>query len=276
MPELPEVETVRRGIAPYIVGRSIKDVIVRDRRLRWPVTAGLKKKCSGSNVTGVDRRGKYLLLSLSEKNEFNGTLLIHLGMSGRLRIIPDQQVPKKHDHVDFIFEEGLILRYTDPRRFGAVLWVKGDPLQHKLLATLGPEPLEKSFDARYLLEKASHRKVCVKSFIMDSHIVVGVGNIYANEALFDSGIHPLRESCTLTLKDWNNLVKAIKKVLKFAIKAGGTTLRDFVSAEGKSGYFQQELSVYGRGSMPCVFCKSILKEVRVGQRSTVYCPRCQI
>jgi len=276
MPELPEVETVSRGIAPHIIGCSIKDVVVRERRLRWPVSTGLKKKCSGSKVTAVGRRGKYLLLSLSEKNKLNGTLLIHLGMSGRLRIIPGQQAPKKHDHVDFIFENGVVLRYTDPRRFGAVLWVTGDPLQHKLLAKLGPEPLEKSFNARYLSGKAVHKKVCVKGFIMDSHIVVGVGNIYANEALFDAGIHPLKESCSLTPKDWDNLVRAIKKVLKVAIRAGGTTLRDFVSAEGKPGYFQQELSVYGRGSLPCVFCKSTLEEVRVGQRSTVYCPRCQV
>lgn len=270
MPELPEVETVRRGIAPHIEGKLIKRVVIRERRLRWLITPGLQKKLCGDKISQVDRRGKYLLLTLSR-----GTLLIHLGMSGRLRIFPEAKAAEKHDHVDIVFEDGQILRYTDARRFGSLLWATGDPQRHKLLARLGPEPLESVFDACYLFDISRNKKLPVKSLIMDSHVVVGVGNIYANEALFLAGIDPLRAAGNLTMKDSSQLARIIKKVLKAAIKSGGTTLRDFVSADGRPGYFQQKLYVYGRGGLPCTACGTSLTEIRVGQRSTVFCLNCQ-
>lgn len=270
MPELPEVETVRRGIAPHIEGKTISDVVVRERRLRWPITVGLKQKLAGDRILQLDRRGKYLLLSLSR-----GVLLIHLGMSGRLRILPQISPPEKHDHVDIILGGGQTLRYTDPRRFGCILWITGDPLTHSLLAALGPEPLEKTFDGRYLFNVSRGKKLPLKSLVMDSHIVVGVGNIYANEALFLAELSPFMPAGQLTLEAATALALAIKKVLKVAIKAGGTTLRDFVSAEGKPGYFQQQLAVYGRGGLPCSSCGSVLIESRLAARTTVYCPRCQ-
>jgi len=271
VPELPEVETVRRGIIPSVIDKVIEKAVVRERRLRWPITPVLGKKLCGQHVEQVDRRGKYLLLKMQK-----GTLLIHLGMSGQLRIVPSGQKPAKHDHVDIIFAGGsYLLRFTDPRRFGAVLWVDGDPLQHKLLAKLGPEPLGESFNAAYLFKYSRGRKVLVKSFIMDSHIVAGVGNIYANEALFLAGIHPARLVNSLNLGECHKLVSTIKRVLKAAINAGGTTLRDFVTAEGKPGYFQQVLLVYGRVGEPCVHCGTVLLEMRIAQRSTVYCSQCQ-
>lgn len=276
MPELPEVETVRRGIAPQVEGKFIDDIVVRERRLRWPITSGLKKKLCGNKVAHVKRRGKYLLLTLlSDREEPEGTLLIHLGMSGRIRVLPSGCTPEKHDHIDIIFADDQMLRYTDPRRFGCVLWIKGDPLKHKLLVRLGPEPLEKSFNGSYLFDASRQKKLPVKSLIMDGHIVVGVGNIYANEALFLAGIHPLAAANSLTREDCALLAGVIKRVLKDAIKLGGTTLRDFVSVEGKSGYFQQKLYVYGRGGSSCLSCKTTLIEIKVGQRSTVYCPECQ-
>lgn len=270
MPELPEVETIRSGIAPYIEGKAIKDVIVRERRLRWPVTRGLKQKLLGSKIAQLQRRGKYLLFTLPD-----GVLLIHLGMSGQLRILPRMLPAEKHDHVDIIFNGDQMLRYTDPRRFGCVLWVSGDPHQHALLADLGPEPLDKSFDGAYLFEASRRKKLPVKSLVMDSHVVVGVGNIYANEALFLAGISPFMPAGQLTLKMASTLAAMIKKVLKVAIKAGGTTLKDFVSAEGKPGYFQQQLAVYGRGGLPCLQCGAILTESRLAARTTVFCQHCQ-
>jgi formamidopyrimidine-DNA glycosylase len=270
MPELPEVETIRRGIAPHIEGRTISSVVIRERRLRWPITPGLKQKLCGNRVARLYRRGKYLLLTMP-----GGVLLIHLGMSGRLRILPELLTPEKHDHVDIIFAGGPVLRYTDPRRFGCMLWVTRDPLKHSLLAGLGPEPLEKAFDGQYLFDVSRGKKLPVKSLVMDSHIVVGVGNIYANEALFLAAISPLTPAGSLTRKGATKLAKAIKKVLKMALKSGGTTLKDFVSAEGKPGYFQQQLSVYGRGGLPCVICGTTLTESRMASRSTVYCVVCQ-
>lgn len=270
MPELPEVETVRRGIEPHIKDRSIKDVIIRERRLRWPVTTGLRKRLCGHKITRVDRRGKYLLLTMPD-----GALIIHLGMSGRLRVLPGMRAVEKHDHVDIVFAGDQVLRYSDPRRFGCLLWVSGDPLKHKLLVGLGPEPLDKAFDGKYLFDISRQKKVSVKNFIMDSHRVVGVGNIYANEALFLAGIDPLRAAGSLTRENVTLLTSKIKNVLNAAIDAGGTTLRDFVSAEGKPGYFQQKLYVYGRGGLPCHFCGADLTETRVAGRSTVYCRKCQ-
>lgn len=270
MPELPEVETTRCGIEPYIKGRRIQEAVVRQHVLRWPVPRQLNALVAGQKVLAVTRRGKYLLLQLE-----TGTLLVHLGMSGHLCMVNTGVPPQKHDHVDMVFEHGDVLRLTDPRRFGAVLWLEGNPLDHPLLGSLGPEPLEPGFDGDYLFQSSRRRKIAVKSFVMDSHVVVGVGNIYANEALFLAGIRPTRGAGRLTRRQCDVLVAAIKTVLSRAITAGGTTLRDFRSAEGKAGYFQQELQVYGRGGLPCVRCRSLLKELRLGQRTTVYCPVCQ-
>lgn len=270
MPELPEVETTRRTIEPYLNGQVVRAATVRQRALRWPVPRNLHALVQGQKVLSVDRRGKYLLLQL-----MSGTLLIHLGMSGHLRILPVGTPAEKHDHVDIILSSQLVMRLTDPRRFGAVLWIKKDPLQHSLLAHLGPEPLEKEFSGNYLFEKSRKRKTPIKSFIMDSKLVVGVGNIYANEALYRAGIRPTQAAGRLSASQCESLVDAIRAVLEKAIRAGGTTLRDFLSAEGKTGYFQQELLVYGRGGEPCLACRQPLKEIRLGQRSTVYCSHCQ-
>jgi len=270
MPELPEVETTRCGIEPHVKGRLVTAAVIRQRALRWPVPRHLNARLAGNRVQAVTRRGKYLLLKLE-----TGNLLIHLGMSGHLSIIQTGSPSQKHDHVDILFEHGKMLRFTDPRRFGAVLWVTGNPLDHTLLVHLGPEPLGEEFDGDYLFNASRSRKVAVKNFIMDNKVVVGVGNIYANEALFMAGIRPGRAAARLTHQQCDTLANTIKRVLERAIKAGGTTLRDFRSAEGRAGYFQQELQVYGRGGMPCVKCGSLLKEIRLGQRSTLYCPLCQ-
>ena len=244
--------------------------MLRQRALRWPVPRNLHALLAGQHVQSVERRGKYVLLGLER-----GTLLIHLGMSGHLRLLPAHTPPGKHDHVDIVIRGGKALRLTDPRRFGAILWVEGDPLRHKLLARLGPEPLGKGFSGEYLYQKSRHRKAPIKSFLMDAHVVVGVGNIYANEALFLAGIRPTRAAGRLSLAQCQSLSKAIKAVLKKAIAAGGTTLRDFLSAAGSKGYFQQRLQVYGRGGETCYRCQGLLREERLGQRSTVFCPHCQ-
>ncbi len=270
MPELPEVETTRRGIEPHIQKQTVADICVRQRQLRWPVSRGLKKHLVGYSIRSVERRGKYLLVNLE-----TGTLLIHLGMSGSLRVVDSDLIPDKHDHVDIVFSNQSCLRLRDPRRFGAVLWAGKQPLQHKLLSSLGPEPLSAEFDTDYLYRASRQRKVAVKQFIMDSKVVVGVGNIYANEALFLSGIRPTVAAGKISRARYETLLGHIKAVLEKAITAGGTTLRDFVSVEGNPGYFKQELLVYGRAGEACAVCKTTLKEIRQGQRSTVYCPRCQ-
>lgn len=270
MPELPEVETTRRGIQPYLQGRKIIQVKVHEPRMRWEVPASLATEVARQTVTAVDRRGKYLLLRTR-----SGTVLIHLGMSGSLRLAVAGEPLKKHDHVEFQLASGRCLRFHDPRRFGCILWVTGDPALHPLLAELGPEPLSAGFSADVLIARAEGRTVPVKSLIMDSRVVVGVGNIYANEALYAAGINPERKAGTLTLSECESLVREIKTVLDRAITVGGTTLRDFVGGDGKPGYFSQSLSVYGRGGQPCITCMTPLKETRLGQRSTVFCPRCQ-
>ncbi len=270
MPELPEVETTLRGITPHIKGVMVEKVLVRESRLRWAVTPGLKKALSGHNISDVERRAKYLLLKSAD-----GTVLIHLGMSGSLAIVPVDEPLRKHDHVDFCLAGGKVLRFHDPRRFGCILWLTGDPEQHPLLADLGPEPLSDTFTGAYLFERSRKRKVPIKSYIMDGRIVVGVGNIYANEALFAAGIAPKRMAGTVSKKQYEVLAAAIKAVLAKAIAAGGTTLRDFSGGDGKPGYFQQELLVYGRGGAACVRCGALLTEIRLGQRTTVYCPKCQ-
>lgn len=270
MPELPEVETTRRGIQPHILNKKVRNVVVRNGALRWPVPSTLAEHITGRKVEAVGRRGKYLLLTFS-----NGTLIWHLGMSGSLRMITDKQPPGKHDHVDVEFSGGIVLRYNDPRRFGSVLWTEQPVEAHSLIAHLGPEPLTDAFDGEYLFTRSRKRKLGIKTWIMDSKTVVGVGNIYANESLFQAGIHPLRKASTLTRKQCDVLAQEIKKILSHAIQRGGTTLRDFVGGDGKPGYFAQELTVYGRGELACIKCMKPLTEKRIGQRTTVYCVRCQ-
>lgn len=270
MPELPEVETTRRGIEPHIQGIVVNEVIVRQPKLRWPVPKALQEKLPGDRFEKVGRRGKYLLLESQ-----SGTVLIHLGMSGSLRIIKTPTAIKKHDHVDFVLSSGDILRYTDPRRFGCILWEEADLALHPLLAKLGPEPLTDQFDAGYLYAASRKRKAPIKTFIMDSNVVVGVGNIYANEALFMAGISPKRAAGSVSKTRYQDLVIAIKTVLAKAIQVGGTTLRDFTGGNGDPGYFKQSLQVYGRGGLPCENCERPLTEIRLGQRTTVYCKNCQ-
>jgi formamidopyrimidine-DNA glycosylase len=270
MPELPEVETTRRGIAPHVEGKRVKDVLVRDGRLRWPVTPELAAALTGQKIDRIERRAKYLLLRTK-----TGTLLAHLGMSGSMRIVDAAEPVRKHDHVDIVFAGNKALRFHDPRRFGCMLWIEGDVDHHPLLAGLGPEPLSEEFTADYLFARSRKRSVPIKSFIMDQRSVVGVGNIYANEALFGAGISPRRKAGVVTRAQYAALVAEIKAVLTRSITAGGTTLRDFVGGDGKPGYFIQSLQVYGRGGEPCVACRSTLTEFRQGQRATVYCPKCQ-
>ncbi len=270
MPELPEVETILRGISPHIKNQIITDVVVRHPMLRWPIPPNIKHVLKGQTISRTWRCGKYLLLATAE-----GTLILHLGMSGRLRIVTHATTPGKHDHLDIAFANNKILRFTDPRRFGACLWTTEGPLQHSLLKNLGPEPLSKKFTGKYLWQQAQGKKVAIKSFIMNSKIVVGVGNIYATEALFTAGIHPKMAAGKVTQSHYTTLVAAIKKILHSAIKQGGTTLKDFLTSDGTPGYFKVYLKAYGRAGLPCVKCKTKLINIRLGQRGTVYCPQCQ-
>jgi formamidopyrimidine-DNA glycosylase len=270
MPELPEVETTLRGIQPHIQTQMVSKIIVRNHSLRWPIPANLDLLLKGQIIQSVERRGKYILLRAA-----TGTVILHLGMSGSLRILTQETPPQKHDHLDIIFADHTILRLTDPRRFGACLWTEDNPLTHFLLKNLGPEPLKNEFTGKYLYKTAQKRKVAVKTFIMNSHIVVGVGNIYAAEALFAAGIHPETPAKDVSQKQYDSLVEHIKTILKLAIKKGGTTLKDFVNSKGKPGYFSMQLKVYGRADLPCLQCKTPLEQIRLGQRGTVYCPKCQ-
>ncbi len=270
MPELPEVETTLSGIKPHIQGERLDQLLIRERRFRWPIEAGLEKRLQGQKLKTLGRRSKYLLLHFE-----SGTLLLHLGMSGSLRILHQPVRPEKHDHVDFGFANGVLLRFRDPRRFGALVWAGQQWQSHSLIQHLGPEPLSEAFDRAYLFGKSRKRKQAIKQFIMDASTVVGVGNIYANEALYYAGIHPLREAGSLSSKRLAVLVDTIRQVLERAIVAGGTTLKDFESPEGKRGYFVQELAVYGRKGQPCMCCGNLLEEIRLNQRSTVFCGRCQ-
>lgn len=269
MPELPEVETTRRGIAPHLEGQRISRVIVRDRRLRWPIPEDLDIVVSGQRIECVERRAKYLLIKLE-----TGSLISHLGMSGNLRLVPCGTPAAKHEHVDIELESGMALRYTDPRRFGALLWSKA-PLEHVLLSKLGPEPLTDAFTGGRLFDISRGRSMAVKPFIMDNAVVVGVGNIYATEALFAAGIDPRREAGTISKARYAKLAIEIKRILAHAIERGGTTLRDFIGGDGQPGYFQQELFAYGRGGQFCKVCGSTLREIKLGQRASVYCSRCQ-
>ncbi len=270
MPELPEVETTCRGIAPHILGQTVKQVIIRNPSLRWPVPDNLHQTLSGLKIEAVTRRAKYLLLATNK-----GTVLLHLGMSGNLRIVSTDQAIGKHDHLDFVFTNGTVMRFNDPRRFGAVLWTDEPVAEHQLLKDLGPEPLLADFTGDLLFERSRNRKIAVKSFIMDSHIVVGVGNIYANEALFMAGIQPIGQAGKISLARYQKLAECIRLVLHNAIEQGGTTLRDFVNETGKPGYFQQQLKVYGRSGLPCISCQHPLTEIRISNRSTVFCENCQ-
>ncbi|HRD66169.1 MAG TPA: bifunctional DNA-formamidopyrimidine glycosylase/DNA-(apurinic or apyrimidinic site) lyase [Candidatus Competibacter sp.] len=270
MPELPEVETVRSGIAPYLTGQKVVRVVVRQPRLRWPVSAELATELIGQTIRQVDRRAKYLLLRTDA-----GTAIFHLGMTGRLRVLPADTPPSKHDHVDIVVAGDRCLRFNDSRRFGAVLWTREPPEQHELLRTLGPEPFDETFSGAYLHRRAQGRVPPIKAFVMDNRVVVGVGNIYANESLFAAGIHPLRLAGQIALAEHERLAAAIREILGEAIRQGGTTLRDFVGGDGEPGYFRQYLRVYGRSALPCVVCGKPIQRCRVGLRATYFCLGCQ-
>jgi len=270
MPELPEVETTRRGLLPHLVGRRVRDVVVRNRNLRWPVTRDLGKRLRGAQVGAIRRRGKYLLMDFPD-----GHLLVHLGMSGKLSVVPADTPPRKHDHVDLHLDDGKTLRLTDPRRFGAMLWLPSPAEKHGLLKDLGLEPLEPEFTGRALHQRARGRSVAVKQFLMNGHIVTGVGNIYASEALFRAGIHPARSAGAISRARWDRLASAVRTTLNHALDAGGSTLRDFASPAGDAGRYQQRFSVYDRAGKPCPTCGTRIRSLRQGQRSTFYCPSCQ-
>ena len=269
MPELPEVETVRRGLSPHLVGHRLRGARVRDPRLRWPVPAQLDRLVKDQRVDSLERRGKYLILNLED-----GGLLLHLGMSGSLRLVDAKTPPEKHDHVDLLLDSGQALRLRDPRRFGAILWSK-QPDTHPLLAKLGVEPLEREFDGAKLHALTRGRAGAIKQVIMDAHLVVGIGNIYANEALFQAGIRPTLRADKLSRPRCARLTEAIKDTLRRAIKAGGSTLRDFVNGHGEPGYFQQSHFVYGRAGEPCRQCGTPVKLLRQANRASYYCPNCQ-
>jgi formamidopyrimidine-DNA glycosylase len=270
MPELPEVETTLRGLVPHLTGQRIADVVIRHPQLRWPVPKNLPKLLRGQTIRVLHRRAKYLLLEFD-----HGTLILHLGMSGSLRILPVGTPTDKHDHFDLVLDNGKLMRLRDPRRFGAVLWHEGDVSQHPLLRDLGPEPLGKEFDVEHLYRATRNRNAAIKLVIMDSRVVAGVGNIYANEALFHAGIRPQLAAGKLSRERCARLAGEIRNTLRAAIRKGGSTLRDFVNSSGESGYFQQHYLVYGRAGEPCRRCGAIIKQVRQGQRSSFYCPRCQ-
>jgi formamidopyrimidine-DNA glycosylase len=270
MPELPEVETTRRGIAPALEGRTIREVRVRERRLRWALPRGFESELAGRRVLEVGRRAKYLLVRTDA-----GTLIVHLGMSGSLRVLPADTPALTHDHVDLVLDSGACVRFNDPRRFGSMHFVAGDPHEHKLLRSLAPEPLSDAFGGAVLHARARRRKVAVKLFLMDAKTVVGVGNIYASEALFRAGVSPRRAAGRLSRDAYERIAKAVKDVLSDAIRVGGTTLRDYVNADGMPGYFRQKLYVYERAGEPCRICGTPIRHCVQGQRSTYWCPACQ-
>jgi formamidopyrimidine-DNA glycosylase len=270
LPELPEVETTLRGLAPHLLERRIREVDVRERRLRWPVPRQLGRKLRGQRLLSLERRAKYLLFRTQA-----GCMIVHLGMSGSLRIVPTRRALHVHDRVALRFEGGMSLRLRDPRRFGSVLWSSADPLAHPLLAPLGPEPLGAEFDGGHLHRTSRGRRIAVKPFLMDGRVVAGVGNIYANEALFLAGIHPARAAGRISPARYESLACGIREVLERAIEAGGTTLRDFVGSDGSEGWFEQDLEVYGRAGEPCRRCGQALAQRVIGQRSSFFCTRCQ-
>lgn len=270
MPELPEVETTRRGLLPHLQNQTINNVIVRNAKLRWPVTKKLSTLLIGQTIINIERRGKYLIFETGI-----GNMLVHLGMSGSLRITEADGLRKKHDHIDWVFNNNKILRFHDPRRFGSVHWTKTDPLEHPLLVKLGPEPLNREFNGTHLFTLSRKRTVAIKNFIMNSQVVVGVGNIYASESLFLAGIRPSRAAGKVSKTDYEKLAKTIKQVLRASIKQGGTTLRDFVNEAGNPGYFRQKLRVYERAGQACINCASPIQQKVIGQRASYYCSHCQ-
>jgi formamidopyrimidine-DNA glycosylase len=269
MPELPEVETTRRGIAPHLVGQRVREVVVRTRKLRWPVPPSLVEGLRGQRIAAVGRRAKYLLIEAE-----TGTAIVHLGMSGSLRVLPRDAPLRPHDHLDLVLDSRRVLRFNDPRRFGCWLWQPAGQ-QHRALANLGPEPFEEAFGGDWLWRASRGRRAPVKAFLMDQRIVVGVGNIYAAEALFHAGIDPRRAAGRIARERYARLADAVRRVLAHAIQRGGTTLRDFLAPDGAPGYFEQELFVYGRAGQPCKACGTRLRAAVIGQRASVWCPSCQ-
>ncbi|HRD68823.1 MAG TPA: bifunctional DNA-formamidopyrimidine glycosylase/DNA-(apurinic or apyrimidinic site) lyase [Legionella sp.] len=270
MPELPEVETTKEGIKPHLEGQTISQIVVRNAQFRQSIPPNIDELCAGKRIHSLSRRAKYILIHLSQ-----GYILIHLGMSGHLRIVPQNTPPQKHDHVDLIMYNGCSLRFTDPRRFGLFLYLEDNPHQHSLFSQLGPEPLSDQFNSTYLQQRIKNRNQPIKSLIMNNEIVVGVGNIYATESLFLAGIHPLTPAKKLSLLHCKLLTEHIKQVLKLAIKAGGTTLKDFYSFDGNPGHFRISLKVYGRKKESCFNCNKIIESVVIGGRQSAYCPQCQ-
>lgn len=271
MPELPEVETTRRGMLP-LVGKQVQSVVIRHPTLRWPIPQHLTHTLPTLTLQNLTRRAKYILCEFGNPVT-QGFLLLHLGMSGRMQVLDRNYPPEKHDHFDVAFTDGSVLRLRDPRRFGAVLWLESK--SHALLDNLGPEPLDDTFNAKYLHKALCNKTLAIKNAIMDSHVVVGVGNIYASESLFRASIHPQTTAKKLTLKQCEQLVAEIKHTLQDALNAGGSSLRDFFGADGNPGYFQQEYFVYGRTGEPCKVCGKPIKNIRLGQRSTFFCANCQ-
>lgn len=271
MPELPEVETTLLGLKPHVLQQTILAVTIRQHQLRWPIVPELITDLPGQVIQTIRRRGKYILLGMTK-----GTLIMHLGMSGRCAIVPIARTAHKHDHVDIQLNSQHILRYTDPRRFGALVWVPGSsPLQHPLLNKLGIEPFDTQFDGEYLWRRAQNKKMSIKAFIMDQHIVVGVGNIYATEALFTTGIHPSLPAKLVRKEKLQQLATAIQTVLNQAIQAGGTSLKDFLQTDGKPGYFKLQLQIYNRAGDPCPNCQTVLEKITIGQRTSTFCSKCQ-
>jgi formamidopyrimidine-DNA glycosylase len=270
MPELPEVETTRRGIAGVADGRQVQELRIYDHRLRWPIDRSVPAHLAGQRILSVDRRAKYLLLRLER-----GTLILHLGMSGSLRWLASDTPRIKHDQFDLLLDTGVTLRFNDPRRFGSLHYTTDDPAQHKLLKNLAPEPFDRSFDTDYLYGITRGRRVAIKQVLMNGRLVTGVGNIYASEALFRARISPRRAARRLTRPECARLVRAVRSALNAAIRAGGTTLRDYVGTDGNPGYFRQKLYVYERDGLPCRVCDTLVRKLVQGQRSTYYCPGCQ-
>jgi len=270
MPELPEVETTRRGILPYCQQQTISEVTIRNRQLRWPIARSLPSQLRHQRIDDIQRRAKYLLFITKA-----GTLILHLGMSGSLRVSNKDEAIQKHDHVELMLSNGKILRLNDPRRFGSLHWTRQAAEKHKLIRTLGPEPLDDQFTAEHLYATSRNRRVAIKNFIMNSHIVVGVGNIYASESLYLAGINPGRPAGRVSLQRYEKLVNAIKETLRAAIESGGSTLNDFIKPDGQPGYFQHHFRVYGKTGLPCEQCGQPISQVTLGQRSTFYCKTCQ-
>lgn len=274
MPELPEVETTLRGLEPHLLGHTIEDVVVRNASLRWPISPEITQ-ARGRSVARCRRRAKYLLIDLEQHAREPCGLIIHLGMSGSLRICGADETARKHDHFDLVLDSGQCARFHDPRRFGALLWRSGPAESHELLRHLGPEPLSDDFSGELLWRLARGRKGAVKNYIMDGRVVVGVGNIYASEALFMAGIHPSRPAGRISAARYGALAAAIRDVLSRAIRSGGTTLRDYLNSAGRPGYFAQELLVYEREGEPCFQCGAAIRRKVIGQRSSYYCVSCQ-